>query len=155
MLGPPVDAPYVYLGTATVAVALLGVSFALPVTPPPDAGRAARAVDAVATRPYNATGEVPLTADAVRLSPERVGLRDDGAAAHAPLDGARITPVREDDRLAAVLAGTPPNRVFDSPAALAGTAAAARERRPDWRPAPDALRVRHVTWQGEDVTLVG
>ena len=43
----------------------------------------------------------------------------------------------------------------DSPAAFEDTTQQARERDPSWRPAPDPLTVRRVSWGGVDATLVG
>lgn len=155
MLGPLADVPYVYLGVATVAAVLLGTTLALPTAPPPDADRAARAIDGVATSPYNATGSVPLDdAAEVRLSAGEVGLRSADGAAHAHLAG-RVTPVAGDSALAAVLAGTPPGRAFESPSALRAAAARARRQPAAWRPAPPSVTARRIRWRGVDVTLVG
>lgn len=154
MLGPPVDAWYVWIGLAAASVALLGVAVALPTTPAPDAERVARTVGSVAASPYNATGAVPLSVDAVRLGPERVSLRRDGVTAHASFGRGAITPV-DNGSLAAVLSGTPPSGQFDSPGAFAAACERARSRSPSWTPAPDELAVRHVTWGDVDVTLAG
>lgn len=154
MLGPLADGPYVYLGVAAVATVLLGTTVALPTSPPPDADRAARAIDGVATSPFNATGSVPLDAAQVRLSAGEIGLRTADGAAHAGF-ASTVTPVGTDPRLTAVLAGSPPGRVFESPAALREAAARARARAPAWRPAPPSLTARRLRWKGVDVTLVG
>lgn len=155
MLGPLADVPATYLGVATVAAVLMGTTLALPSAPPPDADRAARAIDGVATSPYNATGSVPLdAASGVRLSAGEVGLRTADGADHADLAG-RVTPVAGDSPLGAVLAGAPPGREFDSPAALRAAAARARRQPAAWRPAPPSLTARRIRWRGVDVTLVG
>lgn len=154
MLGPPADVPYVYLGVAAVATALVGTTLAIPTAPPPDADHAARLIEGVATSPYNATGSVPLDAESVRLSAGEIGLRNGEGAVHAGFAGV-VTPVDDGSGLAAVLAGEPPGRVFDSPSALRAAAAAARDDPPSWRPAPPALTARHVRWRGVDVTVVG
>lgn len=154
MLGPPIDAWYAWVGLAAASVGLLGVAVALPTAPAPDAERIARSIDRVAASPYDATVSVALSAERVRLGPGRIGLRD-GTTARASFAYGPVTPVGTDSRLAAVLSGAPPGEAFESPEALARAANRARERPPAWRPAPEELRVRHLTWEGVDVTLVG
>ncbi len=154
MFDPLADVPYVYLGVATVAAVLVGTALALPTAPPPDADRAARAIDGVATSPFNATGAVPLDAAEVRLSAGEIGLRTADGAAHAGFAG-RVTPVGYHPRLAAVLSGDPPASAFETPAALRTLAARARDDRAGWRPAPPSLTARRVHWREVDVTLVG
>jgi hypothetical protein len=156
VLGTPADAWYVWLGLATVSVALLGTATGLPTAAPPDAGAAARTVDAVASSQYPSTAEHPLDAAAMRLDPAGIALRTEGGTVREPFGYGPVTPVPPDaSRLRAILTGDPPERVLDSPAALAARAARNRQADPDWRPAPDQLLVRRVTWEGVDVTLVG
>lgn len=156
MLGTPADAWYVWLGLGTVGLVLLGTVSGLPTAAPPDPAPAARTVDAVASSPYPSTAEHPLDATEVRVDPAGIALRTDGGTVREPFAYGPVTPVPPDAvNLRAVLTGDPPGRVFDSPAALSDRAAVARGTSPDWRPAPDELLVRHVTWEGLDVTLVG
>jgi hypothetical protein len=155
---PTVDVWYVWVGLSLASAGALGAATALPTTPPPDATGAARVVDGVAGSPYAATGEHPLAhAEAVRLSPTSIGLRSHDGAAHASFRSGPVVPVGQSTRLRRVLDGTPPGRVFDDTDSLRYAVREARERArdPAWRPAPDTLRVRHVTWRGVDVTLVG
>jgi hypothetical protein len=151
----PLDAWYAWLGLAAASATLLGIAGALPTQPPPDAAGVADTVDRVAVGGATATAEHPLAARAVRVGPRRLGLRNGAGAAHATFAFGPVTPVPGNGRLSAVLGGTPPDRAFDSPAAFRRTARRARDRDPTWSPAPDALRVRRVTWEGVDVTLVG
>ncbi len=154
MLEVPVDAWYAWIGLATVSAAILGIAMAVPTAPPPDAGSAADAVDAVAGAVDGATGNHPLSASAVRFAPHGVSLRTDGGVAHARIAYGPVTPVVGDDRLRKVLDGTPPDRVFDSPTGLAE--AASRARRPPYRwQSTDRIRVRTVVWGDARVTLVG
>lgn len=154
MLDAPVDVWYRWLGVAAASLAVLGVAVGLPTGAAPDATVAATTVEGVAASTHPALAECPLSADAVRLGRETVSLRTGHRTATASL-AYRVTPVRSDTALAAVLAGTPPSRAFDSPAAFARALATARDRRPDWRPAGDRLLARHVSWEGVDATLVG
>lgn len=158
MFEPTVDAWYVWVGLSLASVGALGAATSLPTAPPPDATSAARVVDGVAGSPYAATGEHPLArTDEIRLSPSSIGLRGPEGVAHASFRDGPVTPVGRSDRLRRVLDGSPPGREFDGPDALRAAARTARvrARTPSWRPAPDTLRVRHVTWRGVDVTLVG
>jgi hypothetical protein len=155
MFDIPVSGWYAYAGVAATSLVLFGVAAALPTAPPPDAAAAARAVDATAASEYAATAVHPLAADAVRLSPRGLTLDGGGGRAHATFRYGSVTPVRPGTALAAVLTGARPATVFDTPEELVAAAAAARARTPTWRPAPDRLRIRRVTWRGVNVTLVG
>lgn len=155
MLGPPVDAWYTWLGVATVSAAALTVVLGVPATAPPDATAAADAIDEVATSPPGATATHPLGAEQLRLDRRRIGLRGPGGAAHAALAFGPMTPALADERLAAVLRGSPPSTAFEHPATLARVAESARAAAPSWRRAPDRLRIRRVGWEGVNVLLVG
>jgi hypothetical protein len=151
-----VDAWYVWVGLAATTAALLGAAVGLPTAAPPDPGPVARTVDAVAAGPHPATAEHPLDAASIRVGPTGIGLRTDGGAARESFGYGPVTPVGPDgDRLRAVLTGAPPARAFERPAAFATRARRARRAAPVWRPAPEELLVRRVTWEGIDVTLVG
>lgn len=151
-----VDAWYVWIGVSFVAVGALAVVASLPSTAPPDAVDAARVVDGVASSGYAGTGEHPLgRATEIRLTSAGIGLRGGAGTAHANFRYGPVTPVRSDERLRRVLDGARPGTVFSGTRDLRRTARRARDRDPSWRPAPDALTVRRVTWRGVDVTLVG
>ena len=154
MFDAPVETWYLWVGLALASTAAVGVAATLPRTPPPDAASAAETVDAVAASAYESTGVHPVAADAVRVGPYRIWLRDDGATGHATFAYGPVTPVRRGTSLRDVLRGAPPDSAFGTPAAFRRAAADARERTPEWR-APDELTVRHVSWEGVDVTLVG
>lgn len=156
MFGVPVESWYLWVGLAAVGAALVGVAVELPRTAPPDATAVAATVDGVAASPYDAVGEHPLRADAVRLTARRVALRRDGTTARAEFAFGPVVPVPPGDGpLRRVLRGGTPADRFESPAAFEAAAGRARERDPAWRPAPDRLTVRRVSWGGVDATLVG
>lgn len=155
MFDVPVDSTYVWVGVSAVSLAVFGLAVGLPSAAPPDATAAANAVDAVAVGPPGAVGTHALpAADQFRLGPARIGLENDGGRAHATF-AYSVTPAVSDDRLERVLDGERPRATFRSPAAFADAAAAAREGEPGWRPAPDRLTIRRVTWRDVNVTLVG
>ncbi|WP_148413024.1 hypothetical protein [Haloferax sp. KTX1] len=154
MLDAPLDTLYTWAALSVAATVLVGTVAGLPTTPAPDASGVADAVDTVAVADYDATAEHDLDADAVRVGPRRIGLRNDGGAAHATFGFGPVTPASPDSRLGSVAAGTPPSAVFDSPAAFAAAAETARDRDASWRPASELLVVRHVNWEGTDVTVV-
>jgi hypothetical protein len=155
MFDVPLDAWYAWLGLAVASATAVGVAASLPATPPPDAAGVATTVDGVAASPHAAVGSHPLpNADAVRVGRETVSLRGPGGTAHAELGYGPVTPATGDESLAAVLAGEPPDRVFESPAAFRRAIGAARDADPEWHPS-DELRVRRVSWEGVDVVLVG
>jgi hypothetical protein len=151
----PVDGWYAWLGVAAVSVLLLATATSLPTQPPPDAARAADAVDRVAAGDHAATAEIPLAADTVTVGSRRLTLRNDAGASHAAFAFGPVTPVGDAGPLAAVLAGATPAKRFASPAALANAAARAREAPPGRRGADSPLLVRTLRWGDLRVTLVG
>lgn len=155
MFGVPIDAWYTWLGLSIVSVAMVGVAAALPTAPPPAAADAAETVDRTAATAHPATAEHPLDARAVRVEPRGIGLRNDAGTTHATFAFGPVTPASGDESLTAVLRGAPPGTRFDSGEGLCAAARTAREGRSRWRPAEDPLIVRHVVWEGCDVTLVG
>jgi hypothetical protein len=154
MFDVPIDAWYLWLGLAAASVAVFGVAAQLPTEPPPDATAAANAVDVVASSPHPASLTYPLTADESRLGPERIALRTEDGTARASFAYGPVTSVQDGTLLWEVLRGARPSHVFESPAALERAATAARESPAKWRPADDHLRVRRISWEGVDVTLV-
>lgn len=154
MFDTPVDAWYVWLGLAVASLAVFGVVMSLPTTPAPDARAAAETVDTVAASAYDTTASRTLDATRVRIGSRDVGLRNDAGTAHAAFGYAAV-PAQGDDGLVRVVRGAPPTAVFASPRAFERTVETARSRDPTWRPAGEYLVVRHVSWGGVDVTLVG
>ncbi|MFC4358752.1 hypothetical protein ACFO0N_12445 [Halobium salinum] len=154
MFDAPIDAWYVWFGTAVAGATLLGVVGSLPTTAPPDATVVADTVDSVAASETAATGEVPLDATALRIGPHRVALRNDAGTAHGSFAFGPVTPVADGSRLQRVVYGTPPNRVFDSPTAFQQAVVEARTREATWETADRTMVVRSTEWGGVDVTLV-
>jgi hypothetical protein len=154
MFDTPIDAWYVWLGLSAASLVVLGVVTALPTAPVPNTAGAAETVDRVAAGDYDTSARRGLAARAVRVGPQRLGLRNDAGTAHATF-AYRVVPVRPDTPLARVLGGAPPAAVFGSPAAFERAVTTAREREPRWRPAGEFLSIRHLVWHGHDVTLVG
>lgn len=154
MFEVPIDAWYVWLGTALAAVAVLGVALSLSTAPPPDAVAAGDSIDAVAGAGHDATGVHPVDAQSVRLSAHTVALRDDGTTARERLTYGPVTPVADGSKLARVLAGVPPSRVFEDPSTLARRARLARRSPTGWE-RTDRIRIRTVVWGDVRVTLVG
>jgi hypothetical protein len=155
MFDVPVDAWYVWVGLVIASAALLGVVSSLPTAPPPDAASVADAVDAASGARHGATAEHPVDADAVRVSPQAIALRNEAGTTHATFAFGNVTPVVHGTRLHAVLFGAPPSSRFGSPAELARACAEARERTATWRPVDGPVVVRQLTWEETDVTLVG
>lgn len=154
MFDTPVDAWYVWLGVAVASLAVFGVVTSFPTTPAPDARAVAETVDTVATSEYDTTASHTLDARWTRLGPRGIGLRNDAGTAHATF-GYPVVPVPEDTRLDRVVHGAPPTAVFSSPRGFEQAVETARSPEPTWRPAGQYLLVRHVSWEGVDVTLVG
>jgi hypothetical protein len=154
MFDVPLDAWYTWIGLALAGTAMFGAAASLPTTAPPDAAGVADTVDAVAASDYAATAEHPLDADAVRLGPHQIGLRNDAGTTHAAFAFGPVTPVPEGSVLQAVLYGTPPDAAFESRTAFQQAVIRARTREPTWEPVERTLVVRRVSWNGIEVTLV-
>jgi hypothetical protein len=155
MIGVPVDAWYVWLGLSLASAALVGVGATLPTAPPPDAAAAAGTIDRVAATAHPTTAEQPLDARSMRVGPKRLGLRNDAGTTHAAFAFGPVTPTVGSRPLQAILHGAPPDSRFDSGETLCAAGRDARQRAPRWRPVDGPLIVRHVVWEGCDVTLVG
>lgn len=154
MLDAPVDAWYVWVGLTVVAGVALGTVAELPTAPPPDAGAAVASVDRVAAADHDATGRHSVAADAVKVEPHRLSLRDGDRTARATFAYGPVVPVRRGSNLWHVLRGNPPGDAFETPGEFRTAATRARDRPARWTRS-DRLLVRTVTWRGVDVTLVG
>jgi hypothetical protein len=154
VLGTPVDAWYSWVGLSVASIVVLGVAVGLPATAPPDPAPIAGTIDAVASSPNQPSERIEVTAAEIRLDRYRIGLRGQGGNAHATIAYGPVTPV-DGGPLEAVLAGTAPDAVFEEPGAFADALQEARTASRSWQPAPERLRVRRVTWEGIDATLVG
>ena len=152
----PADAWYVWIGVSIVSIGLAGVVVALPAEPPPDAERAAGALDRVAAAGYDATVTLEHDADAVRIGPERIAMRNNGGVSRARLSFGPVVPVDALEMTAAertvidgVIAGERP-----LPAGFERRLAGVDNETGRWSPARGALRARAVEVAGRRVVLV-
>ncbi|WP_049980992.1 DUF7283 family protein [Halolamina rubra] len=153
MLGPPTESPALHAGLVVAAVAFLAVAGTLPARPAPDAAGVADTVDAVAAGPAPASASHGHGADAVRLRPHGIAMRNDGGTARATFAFGPVVPVA-DGKLRTVLGEGEPSAVFATRAAFREAVEAAKQRRSSWV-ASDEITVTGVSWDGYRVTLVG
>lgn len=155
MFDVPIDTVTLWAGVGAVSVAVLAVVVQAPTTAAPDATAVAATVDEVTTSPAGSVERRPLRAQSWSLEDGQLALRNGGGTSHATLHREAVA-VRSRP-LASVLDGRRPAAVFSSPAAFrrAIDRARQRHRNASWWPAPKRLTVRHVSWEGVDVTLVG
>lgn len=153
MIGPPVDSPALHAGLVVAAAAFLVVAGSLPARPAPDAAGVANTVDEVATGDVSATSSHDHAAEAVRLRPDGVAMRNDGGTARATFAFGPVVPV-DDGPLRRVLDGVAPQVVFDDRSAFLAAVEAAKGREPRWEQS-NRITVREVSWDGHHVTLVG
>lgn len=152
MLGPPIDAWYVWLGVSLASLAVLGVASVAAPDPPSEAPAVAETVDTVAASEPPASATHPIGADRVRVGAHRLTL--EGARPRtAVVRYGPVTPAQRGTALEAVARGASPAERFASPAAFAAAAADAREHERVIEPAGDLL-VRTVAWDDVEVTLV-
>lgn len=154
MFDAPIDGVYAWLGVAVVSIAVAAVAVSLPSTVPPDASAVAAQIDRVATSEHRVATSIQPDADAMRVRASQVSLRRDGTTAHAPLVGERVV-TADTDALAALLAGQPAESVYTDRAAFARAVDEVTAGQGTWRPAPEHLQIRRVTWGEIDVTVVG
>lgn len=155
MIGPPVDSPALHAGLVIAAAAFVAAAGSLPARPAPNATGVAETVDRIAVGDGSATARHDHSADAVRIRPHGLALRNDGGTARATFAFGPVIPVSHNDRrLRAVLGGEPPQSVFESQDAFYRAMTAARERKPRWEPS-SVLTVRGVSWDGDSVVLIG
>jgi len=159
-LEAPMDAWYVWVGVALVSVGLAAFAVSLPAQPPPDAGRAAGAIDRVGASEYEAAASLDHDAQSIRIGPERVAMRNKGGTDRATLAFGPVVPVAtlalnnsQRTVMAGVLAGERP-----LPARLRATVSDALADRSrdsgEWNPATGTLRARSVRVDGKRVVLV-
>lgn len=154
MFDAPVDAWYVWLGLAAASLVVLATALLVSSGTPEGAARVADVIDEVAASPYQATETVALDAEELRLGTSRIALKTPAGVAHASLAYGPITPA-EGGQLKALLRGRAVGTVFDSRRTFQRTLRRARDRAREFRPAPDRLTVRRVSWGAVDATLVG
>lgn len=154
MFDAPLDTLYVWIGLGAVSVAAVGTVLAFPAGTPAGASAVADAIDVVAASEFDASDEVEVPAEEIRLGPRTIGLRVDGRTAHAHIEYGPVTPVRE-GKLRTVLGGERPAEVFADADSFATALDRAQRRDRGWREAPDTLQVRRVSWGDVDATLVG
>jgi len=150
MLGPPIDAWYVWLGVALVSLAVLGVAAVATPEPPSTAEAAADTIEEVAASRAPATGRHPIDAERVRIDAYTLTIDGDTAT----LDYGKMTPAPRGSDLRRVALGAHPLTVFDSPGAFAAAVRDAGKEGTIVEPAGDELIVRTLTYGGNDVVLV-
>ncbi len=156
----PMDGWYTWVAVALVSIGLAGVAVSLPDEPPPDADRAAGVLDRVGASEYGAAATLDHDAEAVRVGPERIAMRNGGGTDRARLSFGPVLPVYTLDLTAdqrttldGVLAG---ERTL--PAGLADTLeeglSVLETATGEWRPTTGTLRARAVAVGDRWVVLV-
>ncbi|AFZ72550.1 DUF7283 family protein [Natronobacterium gregoryi] len=106
-LETPADAWYVWLAVSLVSLAMAGIAIGLPSGPPPDADRAANAIERVSgIETYQATTSYEHDADTVKIDGKTVAMRNDHGTAHSSIAYGQVVPVMGHDRLENVTHGT-------------------------------------------------
>lgn len=150
----PADSPALLAGLALTAAAFLTLASSLPARPAPDAAGVAGTVDELAAGDSPASASHRHDADAVRLRPLGLAMRNDAGTVRATFAFGPITPVGADGPLRAVLHGTHPAELFENPTEFRQTVVAARSEEPEWERST-TVEIRGVSWDGYRVTLVG
>ena len=152
-LEAPADGWYVFFGVAVVSVAMGGIALGFPTTAPPDANRAANAVDRAAGSELNATASYDHDAAFFWLDGKQIALRNEGGTTHESIAFGTMTPAWHDDDLEAILYGEDPGDVFPTDACRRLESRAETERAwvrgevtgdDPWFAASDEVRVRSL-----------
>jgi len=153
MLGPPVDAWYLWIGLAAASLALVGVALSLPPEPPSTAESAAETIEEVGAARPPASGEHPIDAQRVRVGPHRLTIEGESTDT-ATLDHGRMVPAPRGTPLRRVAVGASPADAFSDADAFAAAVEERRDRERILEPVGDRLTARHVRYGGTDAILV-
>jgi hypothetical protein len=154
MFETSLDAWYAWFGVAVASSAVFGVALGLPTAATPTVAPVADTVDEVASSSYEPEQTLSLDAQELKLDPQGISVRTAGGTVHRTFVYGPITPVT-DGPLRAVLDGKAPETVFENKHTFLATLEHAHTRAATWRPAPETLTIRRVTWGETDATLVG
>ncbi|WP_455449046.1 DUF7283 family protein [Natrinema thermotolerans] len=153
-LEAPIDGWYVWLAVSIVSAAVGTVALGLPTGPPPDANRAANAIEETAGSPYEASSTYDHDATAIKVTGRTVAMRNEHGTTRATLTYGHVVPVTGNERLENVSAGRavedeyaaavedPSRNAID--AFLADVESAYERNGDEWRPANGPLRTRTV-----------
>jgi hypothetical protein len=150
----PMDAWIVYVGVATVGVAILGVALGFSPIPPPDATAAANAIDSAGGSEIGGITTYEHDAESFWLDRQQIALKNDGGTSKATIAFDTMTGVYYDDseQLADVLYGTPIDTVFSDAsdpdraflAAVAEAQIKAASKRGEWKSAQGTVRAKKI-----------
>lgn len=104
-LETPVDGWYVWLAVSIVSVAVAGIAVGLPTGPPPDANRAANAIEETAGSTAEASSTYDHDATEVKFDGRTVAMRNEHGTARASLTYGHVVPVMGHERLENLSAG--------------------------------------------------
>lgn len=157
MLGPPIDAWYVWLGVSLVSLAVLGVAVVATPEPPSNANDAAETIERAASSRPPATATHAIDADRVRIRESRIVL-EGAETERATIDHGRMVPAQRGSDLRRVALGAAPGDVFEEKGAFAAAVETAIESASTEgvviEPAGDRLIVRTIAYGGQHVVLV-
>ncbi|AGB30744.1 hypothetical protein C488_03735 [Natrinema pellirubrum DSM 15624] len=153
-LEAPIDGWYVWLAVSIVSAAVGTVALGLPTGPPPDANRAANAIEETAGSPYEASSTYDHDATAIKVTGRTVAMRNEHGTTRATLTYGHVVPVAGNERLENVSAGRavedeyagavrdPSRNAID--AFLADVESAYETNTDEWQTANGPLRTRTV-----------
>ncbi|ERG99574.1 MAG: hypothetical protein J07HQX50_00721 [Haloquadratum sp. J07HQX50] len=157
MLSFAIESYYAWIGLALTGTVLISVVIGLPTQAPLDASGVTATIDTVGVATFSAAATHPVEADDIRIGRHRISLKRDGDIAHATVSYGPMTPVRAGHSgLAALIDGTPPSDIFETPqqfeAAL--TQASVVASTPSWQQVRGPVHIRRVTYGPHSALLV-
>lgn len=157
----PADGWYVWLGVSVVSLAMAGFVLGLPTGPPPDAARAANAIERTAGSTYQAASTVEHDADEIRVDGKTIELRNEHGTDRSSIRYGEVVAVNGKDRLEDLVRGEALESVYedelDDPegdvttAFVDDVANAEEDNAGAWLAASDALTVRQVSVEPDDL----
>ncbi|WP_137288924.1 DUF7283 family protein [Natronorubrum halophilum] len=160
----PADAWYVWFAVSIISLAMVGVVLGLPTGPPPDADRAANAVEGTSGSSYEAASTYGHDAEAIKIDGKTIEMRNEHGTDRSSIRYGQVVVVNGDDRLERLVYGSDFETEFESEiddphedavTVFMDRVANAEETNADeWLPVTDDLTVRRVTVEPDEMTSI-
>lgn len=156
----PADGWYVWLAVSVISLAMAGVVLGLPTGPPPDADRAANAIERASGSTYEAAATVEHDADEVNADGKTIAMRNEHGTDRSSVEYGQFVVVNGEDRLERIVRGEEFESAYEEeledPHADAATAfmdhvaKAEANNADEWVTASGEVTVRQVTVEPDD-----
>lgn len=161
-LEAPLDGWYVFVAVSMITLSITGVVLAMPTAPPPDATRAANAIDGVAGTTYEAHDTIRHDAEEVKMYGRHVSFRNEHGTTHQEIAFGHVVLVNHHAKLENVAwsgnltshypaFGNAIGSGNGTEALIDDVEAHRAELHGNWTSTYGDLTVRTISWTGDDV----